>query len=57
VVAEIERQTLDGIPFFIDNKAEAPVLVKESQPIATRTLVDSPLAENRDLSFAHPTLN
>src|SRR5215469_6108285 len=35
----------------------APVLIKESQPIATRVLVDSPLAENRDLSFAHPNLN
>jgi hypothetical protein len=22
--------TLDGIPFFVDNKAEAPVLIKES---------------------------
>jgi hypothetical protein len=30
VVAEIERRTLDGIPFFVDNKAEAPLLVKES---------------------------
>jgi hypothetical protein len=57
VVAEIERRTLDGIPFFVNNKAEAPVLIKEGQPIASRVLVDSPLAENRDLSFAHPNLN
>src|SRR5262249_8260870 len=54
LVAKIYRRTLDGVPFFVDDEAEAPVPVKESQPIATRILVDSPLAENRDLSFAHP---
>jgi hypothetical protein len=48
---------LDGIPFFVDNEAEAPVLIKESQPMASCVLVDSTLAENRDLSFAHLTLN
>ena len=57
MVAEIYCRTLNGIPFFVNNEAEAPVLIKESQPIATRVLVDSPLAENRDLSFAHPNLN
>jgi hypothetical protein len=57
VVAKIYRRTSDGIPFFVDNQAEAPVLVKECQPIASCVLVDSTLAENRDLSFAHPKLN
>ena len=28
-VAEIHCRTLDGIPFFIDNEADAPVLIKE----------------------------
>ena len=27
--AEIDRRTLDGVPFFVDNEAEAPVLMKE----------------------------
>jgi len=57
VIAEIERRTLYGIAFFIDYKAEAPVLVKEIQPIATRVLVDTPLTEHRDLSFAHTNLH
>jgi hypothetical protein len=48
---------LDGISFFVDNEAEAPVLIKESQPMAPYVLVDSTLAENRYLSFAHLTLN
>jgi hypothetical protein len=48
---------LDGIPFFVDNEAEAPVPIKESQPMASCVLVNSTLAENRDLSFAHLTLN
>ena len=57
MVAEIYRRTLDGVPFFVDNEAEAPVLMKERQPIASSVLIDSTLAENRDLSFAHPNLN
>jgi hypothetical protein len=40
---------LDGISFFVDNEAEAPVLIKESQPMAPYVLVDSTLAENRYL--------
>jgi len=56
-VAEIYRRTLDGIPFFVDNEAEAPVLMKERQPIASSVLINSTLGENRDLSFAHPKLN
>ncbi len=55
--AEIYRRTLDGVPFFVDNEAEAPVLMKERQPIASSVLINSTLAENRDLSFAHPNLN
>jgi hypothetical protein len=31
--------------------------LKERHPIASRVLVDTTLAENRDLSFAHPYLN
>lgn len=53
-VAEIYCRTLDGVPFFVDDEAEAPVLMKERQPIASSILIDSMLAENRDLSFAHP---
>jgi len=47
-VAEIYRRTLDGIPFFVDNEAEAPVLMKEGQPIASSVLINSTLGENRD---------
>ena len=56
-VAEIYRRTLDGVAFFVDNETKAPVLMKESHPIASRVLIDTTLAENRDLSFAHPNLN
>jgi hypothetical protein len=47
---------LDGISCFVDNEAEAPVLIKESQPM-TSCIIDSTLAENRNLSFTHPKLN
>jgi hypothetical protein len=57
MVAEIYRRTLDGIPFSVDNEAESPVLIKERQPIASRVLIDSTLAQNRDLSLAHANLN
>src|SRR6202167_6340492 len=57
MVAEIYRRTLDGVAFFVDNEAEAPVLMKERHPIASRVLIDTTLAENRDFSFAHPNLN
>ncbi len=56
-VAEIYRRTLHDIPFFVDNKAKAPVSIKERQPIASHVLIDSALAANRDLSFAHPNRN
>jgi hypothetical protein len=42
---------------FVDNEAEAPVLVKERQPIASRVFIVSAFAEDRDLSFAHLSLN
>jgi hypothetical protein len=29
MIAKIYRRALNGIPFFIDNEAEAPVLIKE----------------------------
>ena len=48
---------LDGVPFFVDNEAETPVLMKECQSIASRVLIDPTLAESRDLAFAHPNLN
>ena len=57
MVAEIYRRTLDGIPFSVDNEAESPVLIKERQPIASRVLINSTLAQNRDLSLAHANLN
>jgi hypothetical protein len=57
MVAEIYRRTPDGVALFVDNEAEAPVLMKERHPIASRVLIDTTLAENRDLSFAHPNLN
>jgi hypothetical protein len=56
-VAEIYRRTLDSVPFVVDNEAEAPVLMKERQPIASSVFINSTLAENRNLSFAHPNLN
>ena len=56
-VAEIYGGTLDGVPFFVDNEAETPVLMKECQPITSGVLIDPTLAENRDLAFAHPSLN
>ena len=40
-VAEIYRRTLDGVPFFIDNEAEAPVFMKERQSIASSIIIDS----------------
>jgi hypothetical protein len=57
MVAEIYRRTLDGVAFFVDNETKAPVFMKERHPIASRVLIDTTLAENRDLSFAHPNLN
>jgi hypothetical protein len=57
MVAEIYRRTLDGVAFFVDNETKSPVLMKERHPIASRVLVDTALAEHRDLSFAHPSLN
>jgi len=48
---------LNGIPFFIDNEAESPILIKERQSIASRVLIESTLAESRDLSLAHPNRN
>ena len=57
MVAEIYRRTLDGVAFFLDNETKAPVLMKERHPIASRVFIDTTLAENRDLSFAHPNLN
>jgi hypothetical protein len=56
-VAEIYRRTLDSVPFVVDNEAEAPVLMKERQPIASSVFINSTFAENRNLSFAHPNLN
>ena len=57
MVAEIYRRTMDGVAFFVDNETKAPVLMKERHPIASRVLINSTLADNRDLSFAHPNLN
>jgi hypothetical protein len=48
---------LNGIPLFVDDEAEPPVLIKESQTIAAFVVVESTLAENGDLSFAHPILD
>jgi hypothetical protein len=42
---------LNGVPLFVDDEAEAPVLIKESQTIAAFVV------ENGDLSFAHPILD
>ena len=57
MITEIYRRTLDGVAFFVDNETKSPVLMKERHPIASRVLVDTTLAENRDLSFAHSSLN
>ena len=57
MVVEIYGRTLDGVAFFVDNETKASVLMKERHPITSRVLVDTTLAENRDLSFAHPNLN
>ena len=57
MVAEIYRRTLNGVAFFVDDETKALVLMKERHPIASRVLIDTTLAENRDLSFAHPNLN
>jgi hypothetical protein len=48
---------LEGIARFVDNEAETSVLIKERQPIASRVLIESTLAENRNLSLAHPNRN
>jgi len=48
---------LEGIARFVDNEAETSVLIKEHQPIASRVLIKSTLAENRDLSLAHLNRN
>jgi hypothetical protein len=48
-VAEIYRRTLDGIALLVDNETKAPVLMKERHPIASRVLIDTTLAESRDL--------
>ncbi len=56
-IAKIYRRALNGIPFFIDNEAESPVLIKERQPIASCVFIESTLAENRYLSLAHPNRN
>jgi hypothetical protein len=55
--AEIYRRTLDGVAFFVDNEMKASALMKERHPIASRVLIETTLAENRDLSFAHPIQN
>ena len=57
MLAEVNRRTLDSIPFFVDNEAETPVLIKESQPVAARVPIVSSFAENRDPSLAHPNRN
>jgi len=57
MIAKIYRRALNGISFFIDNEAESPILIKERQSIASRVLIESTLAENRDLSLAHPNRN
>ena len=57
MVTEIYGGTLDGVAFFVDNETKAPVLMKKRHPIASRVLIDTTLAQNRDLSFAHPNLN
>jgi hypothetical protein len=57
MVAEIYRGTLDGVAFFVDNETKAPVLMKKRHPIASRVVIDTALAKNRDLFFAHPNLN
>ena len=56
-VAEIYCRALEGIARFVDNESETSVLIKERQPITSRVLIESALAENRDLSFAHPNRN
>jgi hypothetical protein len=57
MVAKIYRRTLHDITFFVDNEAEAPVPIKERQPITSCVFIESTLAENRDLSLAHPNRN
>jgi hypothetical protein len=56
-VSEIYCRALEGIARFVDNEAETSVLIKERQPIASRVLIESTLAENRNLSLAHPNRN
>ena len=55
--AKIYCRTFDGIARFVDNKAEAPILIKKIQPIASCVFIESTLAQNRDLSLAHANLN
>jgi hypothetical protein len=56
-VAKIYCRTFDGIARFVDNKAEAPILIKKIQPIASCVFIESMLAQNRDLFLAHPNRN
>jgi hypothetical protein len=51
------RRTFDGIARFVDNKVEAPILIKKIQPIASCVFIESMLAQNRDLFLAHPNRN
>lgn len=56
-VAKIYCRTFDGIARFVDNKVEAPILIKKIQPITSCVFIESMLAQNRDLFLAHPNRN
>ena len=57
VIAKINYRAANDVSLFINDDTKASILMKERQPIASSVLVNSTLAENRDLSFAHPNLN
>jgi len=56
-ISEVNHGPPDDVPSFVDNEPEAPIFIKERQPITPGIVVDAALAETRDLPRAHKDLN
>jgi len=56
MIGEVDQGALDYVPRFVDDEAEAPVPIKERQPVATDVLIDPALTHAGDLSFAYMSL-
>src|SRR5215211_6041910 len=56
-IAEVHARALDHGSRFVDDEAEASVLVEEGQPIAARILIHATLARAGDLAAPHHGVN